>query len=90
MRHNIEGWAFRDNEEAGKARCAARYEQIKERRREIVQALGPTVGASHYRCKVVPDLTPEDLAILCDEGNCCFGAVVVISGDTAKVTIWTD
>lgn len=89
-RHNIEGWAFTADEEGGKRRYRDRYEAIKGRRRELVEAMGPTVGAAHYWCRTSLDLSPEDLAILCDQGNVCFGAIVDIVGDSARVTIWTD
>lgn len=89
-RHNIEGWAFTASEQEGKAANAERWKEIGSRRRDLVESLGPSVGRANYRCKTAPDLSPNDLAILCDEGNVCFGAVVDIAGDTARVTIWTD
>lgn len=41
----------------------------------------------------VPDgqtLSDEDIAIVCDDGNCCFGGTVNRSGQEFTCEIWID
>lgn len=71
-----------------------RYQEIKHLREGRVRRTGG--GYAHTLYAVVIDdetraLSNDDLVILCDEGNACFGGVVRSrAGKEATVEVYTD
>jgi hypothetical protein len=53
----------------------------------IIQPLGPGYAHAKYRIvKNAPNLTPQELAIICDEGNLCFG----FRAEGGTIYVYTD
>jgi hypothetical protein len=88
----LHGWAF--DPEAGflSEAIGLRYAELAKLEGFVItQAYDP----SDYNCTTYRGTAPEsfsngDIAILCDRGNCCFGAHVERSGDTFKCRVSTD
>ena len=91
-RTHIHGWAFTSREKEEQARRQERYGQLKHYRNQVVKNITPMYGMTKYSVRVPEGLalSPEDLAILCDDGNTCFGATVDFHGREGIVTIFTD
>lgn len=53
----------------------------------VIQPIGP--GYAHYRYRVLknsPNLSTHELAIICDEGNLCFG----FRASGGEIRVYTD
>jgi hypothetical protein len=91
----IDGWAFTDHSIGERRR--RRYEEIKDCPKTI-KILGSSVGyaSTVYVGEVYnEELSDEDILILCDKGNTCFGGVVSRGKDsqgrvTFKAKVYTD
>jgi hypothetical protein len=89
MKHTIKGWAFEPNEKELAKQNADRFSEISSRRPEVGERES-RYGENRYHGKVPAGLSPKDIAILCDEGNVCYGAYVDITGDNFVCGIWND
>lgn len=91
----INGWAFTDHSIGERRR--KRYEELKDCPKTI-KILSSSVGYTSrtYVGEVYnEDLSDEDILILCDKGNTCFGGVVWRSKDsqgrvTFEAKVYTD
>ena len=78
---HIKGWAFKENYVELSKKCMDRYNEIKHMR-GIISKVSPQYGQTCYYGNLGEyTLTKEDIAILCDEGNVCFGASVEINSN---------
>ena len=92
---HINGWAFTDHSIGERRR--KRYEEIKDCPKTI-KILSSYVGyaSRKYVGEVYnEDLSDEDILILCDKGNTCFGGVVSRGKDsqgrvTFEAKVYTD
>lgn len=91
-RSNIPGWAFTPTQEEEKQRRLDVFKRLKYLRPQIIKNVNPMYGMTKYSVRVPEGvaLSDEDIAIICDDGNTCFGASVDRSGREAIVTIFTD
>ncbi len=89
---DVPGWAFTTDESAESTRRRVRYDEIKHLRDDVIQGRNPMHGMTRYTgCAPESlDLTDLDIALLCDDGNTCFGATVNWSGRCFRCTIFTD
>ena len=87
----ITGYAFKkDWEEIAKLRLA-RYDKIAHKRANIIKNVYPGHGQTKYQGDIGDEnLSPLDIAILCDYGNTCFGATVRVENGRFWCTVWTD
>lgn len=89
---SIAGWAFTKEEKEESERRRARYAEIKHLKKSLALQVNPCYGMTKYR-GTIPEganLSDLDLAILCDDGNTCFGGSVTRSGNSFACTIFTD
>lgn len=89
MKHTIKGWAFEPNEKELSKQNSDRYAAISHLRAAIGDRES-RYGENRYHGTVPAGLTPKDIAILCDDGNVCYGAYVDIVGDKFTCGIWND
>ncbi|MFG3639099.1 hypothetical protein ACGF3C_02345 [Micromonospora sp. NPDC047762] len=72
---------------------AERYEEIKHLR-DRVETAGSSYARASYRVhldEATRDLSDQDLIVLCDRGNACFGGHVGFrSRDSVAVDVYTD
>jgi len=72
---------------------ADRYEEIKHLR-DRVEIAGSSYARASYRVRlddVTRELSDQDLIVLCDRGNACFGGHVGFrSHDSVAVDVYTD
>lgn len=88
---NIEGWAFKPNEKELAKQCRDRYDEIKHLRESIIKTVSPQYGKTVYTGDIGDnDLSPKDIALICDSGNTCFGGTVDMSGKSFRCTIYID
>jgi hypothetical protein len=93
MINTIQGHAFTPDEKATSERRQKRFEELKPWREKIIREVNPQYGKTVYRGRIpegCPILTDEDIAIVCDSGNCCFGGSVTRDRDWFICTIWID
>lgn len=92
MRTNIPGWAYTATQDEEAKRRSDRYKEIQHWGKDAIQSVSPQYGRTHYKGVIPPgsNLSAEDIAILCDSGNTCFGASVDMDGGHFSCTIWTD
>lgn len=92
MRHSINGYVFTANCDAERAYRLNRYLEIRALHASVVERSCPYMGKTVYSGTLPSDhnLSPLDIAILCDGGNTCFGGIVETFGLNFTCTIWTD
>jgi hypothetical protein len=74
------------------AKRAERYSEIKHLA-DRVKRTATSYARNTYRVRLDDEtraLTNDDLLLLCDGGNACFGGNVRRLGDSASVDIYTD
>ena len=90
----IDGYAFKENEQALMAENRARYSEIEHHLKAIDMKRNPAYGKGEFRGTLKTDeekrLSEKDLALLADRGNLCFGGHCTISGDRFSGACWTD
>lgn len=91
---NVEAWAFRKDEKEERARREARFKEMQGLYPDlcIVKRSAVKYGRHEYSGEVPEgiELSDLDIALICDEGNTCFGGVVNRRGRSFTCTIWTD
>lgn len=94
MNTNIQGWAFHKDEAELKQKCMDRYGELKHLRAVVVKTTRSDYGANEYTGRVPLDLnlSPHDIALICDYGNTCFGGLVEHDPTTGafRCRIYTD
>lgn len=90
---NIDGHAFKKNADETMARRRARYAEIKNTpgvELEKFPSYGRTKFTGTLTTPEAQALSEEDLALIADNGNLCFGGVCTKSGDTFSGAYYTD
>ena len=93
---HIEGWAFDPNRDELRDAVKARFEELKTQYPGIVEKIrtgqNPQRGRTKYSGTIPEgvELSKRDIAIICDEGNICFGGFVTIRGRRFDCEIYTD
>lgn len=90
MKTTIKGWAFQPNEAALKKAASERYEEIKHHRPAMEIQARSRYGENYFSGKAVAGLSPQDIALICDDGNTCFGGWVDVTGERFTCGIWND
>ena len=88
----VKGFAFEPDWRETADERKARYRKIASHR-NLIESISPEYGKTVYtmRGSKIQEFSDLDLALICDQGNTCFGAVVYRVGDDyAKVTIYID
>ncbi len=91
---NIQGHAFTKDEEEIQAKRFARYKEIQHLRESMILEKAPQYGKTMFAGKLKSDkakaLSEEDIALIADHGNLCFGGICTKSGDTFTGCYYTD
>lgn len=87
----ISGWAFNSNAAEISAARAARFKELQPRLGELQTQRYSAYNRNEHTGQWPADLSAEDIAIMCDGGNTCFGGNVEgVPGGTFRCTIYTD
>lgn len=91
---NIEGYAFKANEEEIREKYSKRYDEIKHHAKTIEMKKTPAYGQGKFtgvlKTEEEKALSALDLALIADRGNLCFGGHCTINGDRFSGAYWTD
>lgn len=90
MKTTIKGWAFQPNEKELAKAASDRYAEISHHRAAMQLERQSRYGENRFTGKIVSGLSPQDIALICDEGNTCYGGYVDITGDHFTCGIWND
>lgn len=90
----IDGHAFKKDEKEIQARRVARHKEIQHLRESMEIKKSPQYGKNTFTGKLNSDearaLSEEDIALIADHGNLCFGGNCTKSGDTFTGCYYTD
>jgi len=85
----IEGWAFGD--EDLKISRSSRYKEIKDKGLVTIESTSNHYARNTFKGTYNPLASPEDILIVCDRGNTCFGGTVtLLEGNRFNATVYTD
>ena len=90
----IEGHAFKENEQEIRQKRRDRYKEIQHLSPSMEIKKESTYGRNNFRGTLKTDelkaLSEEDITLICDHGNLCFGGNCTKSGDTFTGCYYTD
>lgn len=91
---NIEGHAFKANEKELASARVARYKEISGIRSGMDMQKTSCYGKTEFRGTLKTDaakaLSEEDIALIADDGNLCFGGYCSKSGDKFSGAYFVD
>jgi len=88
---NINGWAYEPNEDELAKNVRKRYEEVKHLESLIqIESVSHGYASTTYRGTCPEGITEEDLAIILDRGNLCFGGHCEIRNGHFVCTIYED